>query len=320
MKNFSYNDLITIENLFQAWNEFKKGKRKKTDVMRFERNLENNLFDLHESLKDKTYRHSKYEAFYVNDPKRRHIHKAKVTDRIVHHLLYKYLYELLNSTFIYDSYSCRNEKGTHKAVKRLVIFVRKISNNYTSSCYVLHLDVQQFFASVDHEILHGLLKEKVKNKDILWLLKRIIKSYESEKGKGIPLGNVTSQIFANIYLNGLDQYVKHRLKIKYYIRYADDFIIVSANDRFFPKLIVQLRNFLKSELKLTLHPNKIVQRKLIWGIDFLGYVILPHYTLPRTKTIRRMFKKINEKNLVSYLGYLSHANANKVVRKLSELL
>ena len=130
----SQASLISIENLFQAWNEFKKGKRRKKDVQVFERRLEDNLFDLYLRLKDKNYQHGKYKSFYVNDPRRRHIHKACVADRIVHHLLYKYLYELYDKTFIFDSYSCRLEKGTHRGVKRLFLFIRKVSKNYTNYC------------------------------------------------------------------------------------------------------------------------------------------------------------------------------------------
>src|SRR3990167_9442076 len=150
-----YRDLITIENLFQAYFEFRKDKRKKYDVQLFERNLEDNLFELHRLLKTRTYRHSSYQEFYVNDPKRRHIHKAQVSDRILHHLLYKYLYELFDKSFIYDSYSCRLNKGTHKAIKRLEKFTRIVSKNYTKPCWALKLDIKKFFASIDHDILIG---------------------------------------------------------------------------------------------------------------------------------------------------------------------
>jgi len=146
----SYEDLVSIENIFQAWREFRKGKRKKPDIQKFERHLEDNIFELHHELRSKTYKHGKYQEFYVTDPKRRHIHKSKVRDRVLHHLLYKYLYELFDKHFIYDSYSCRKEKGTHKAVKRLETFARIRSRNYTGQCYSLKCDIKKFFASVDH--------------------------------------------------------------------------------------------------------------------------------------------------------------------------
>ncbi len=316
----SYSEIISVENLFQAWGEFRKGKRKRKDVQIFERNLEDNLFELHGSLEDKTYKHGGYLAFYVQDPKQRHIHKADITDRVIHHLLYKYLYKLFDKSFIYDSYSCRLEKGAHKAVDRLVKFTRIVSKNNTKECWALKLDIKKFFASVNHGILLNLLKRKIKDQNILWLLSQVIESFPS----GIPLGNLTSQVFANIYMNELDQFVKHNLKIKYYLRYADDFIILGTQGLTLRSYIANVREFLQDKLKLQLHPEKIILRKLTWGIDFLGYIVLPHYILPRTRTKRRIFKRLKEKlesenfnaSLQSYLGYLSHANSYQVEQQL----
>ena len=246
----SQASLISIENLFQAWNEFKKGKRKKKDVQTFERRLEDNLFDLHLSLKNQTYEHGDYQEFYVHDPKRRHIHKASVRDRIVHHLLYKFLYSLWDKSFIYDSYSCRLNKGTHKGVARLAKFVCRVSKNYTGSCWVLKGDIKKFFAAVDHRILFSLLSKKIADKNILRLFWKIIDSFNSEmgEGKGIPLGNLTSQVFANIYLNELDQFVKHNLGIKYYLRYADDFVILCEERKRLEALVPGIREFLGARL------------------------------------------------------------------------
>lgn len=324
-------NLISLENLFQAWDEFKKGKRNKKDVQEFEFHLEDNLFGLYESLKNKTYKHGYYEDFYVIDPKRRHIHKAKVSDRILHHLLYTYLYQLFDKTFIFDSYSCRLEKGTHKAVKRLEQFSRKVSKNYARDCWALKLDIKKFFANVNHKILLSILEEKIEDQDTLNLLEEVIESFHSanlasqgqalQSCNGIPLGNLTSQIFANIYMNELDQFVKQKLKIKYYIRYADDFIILDSNKDNLYKYTSILVNFLDENLKLELHPNKIILRKLSWGIDFLGYIVLPHYILPRTKTKKRIIKRIlkeriSNQSLQSYLGYLKHANTYRLRENL----
>ena len=320
MGTHNYEELISIENLFQAWNEFRIGKRKRKDVQFFERNLEDNLFNLHQVLKEKTYKHGQYQSFYVYDPKLRHIHKAIVQDRIVHHLLYKYLYALFDKSFIFDSYSCRLNKGTHKAVDRLEKFTRIVSKNYTKDCWALKLDIKKFFANVDHDILIGLLNKKIKDQDILWLLKQVIESFPT----GIPLGNLTSQVFANIYMNELDQFMKHQLRIKYYLRYADDFLILSNDKESLEQLIEPIGSFLKVKLELELHPKKIIFRKFDWGIDFLGYIVLPHYILPRTKTKKRILQKLKAKqglenfnqSLQSYLGYLSHANAYGVRQKL----
>lgn len=321
-----YLELISVENLFQAWSEFRKGKSKRFDVQDFERNLEDNLFTLHQRLKSKTYRHGQYQSFYIHDPKQRHIHKANVTDRVVHHLLYTLLYKLFDSSFIYDSYSCRLKKGTHKGVERLKKFTRTVSQNYTRDCWVLKCDIKKFFASVDHKILISLLRKKIRNEDIIWLLRQIIDSFYSDRGegKGMPLGNLTSQVFANIYLNELDQFIKHRLKVKFYLRYADDFVFLSNSKKLLYEYVCLLEQFLTNRLKLELHPNKITFRKLEWGIDFLGYVVLPHYIVPRTKTKRRIFKKLKEninsssfkQSFQSYLGYLKHSNSFKLTQQL----
>lgn len=330
-------DLISIDRIFQAWNEFKKGKIGRADVQLFERHLEDNLFILQNSLQKKAYVHGGYHAFYVTDPKRRHIHKACVADRVIHHLLYTYLYDLFDKTFIFDSYSCRINKGTHKGIERLARFTRIVSKNYSRPCFTLKCDIKKFFASVDHETLETLLTKKISDPDILWLLHQVIVSFEIEQGEGIPLGNLTSQVFANIYMNELDQFMKHMLKVKYYLRYADDFIILSDNKIYLEKLLPQIKNFVETELKLLLHPDKIIFRRLSWGIDYLGYIVLPYSVIqPRTKTKRRMIKNLIAKtkeynnNIISevslnqtvqsYLGYLSHANTFKLSRKLKNQL
>ncbi|MEK7154993.1 MAG: reverse transcriptase/maturase family protein [Patescibacteria group bacterium] len=308
----NYSDLICPENLFQAWNEFKKGKTKRSDVQLFDMHLEDNLFNLHLSLQNKTYAHGPYASFYVTDPKLRHIHKASVADRIVHHMLYKYLYALFDKNFIFDSYSCRVEKGTHRGVRRLSAIARKVSRNYTGQCWALKCDIKKFFASIDHQILFDLLVRKISDENIMWLISQVIDSFPM----GLPLGNVTSQVMANIFLNELDKFIKHNLKIKYYLRYADDFIILDNRKDKLELLIEPVSAFLNQNLKLELHPKKVFFRKLEWGIDFLGYIILPHYLLPRTKTKRRIFRKLEQKSLQSYLGYLSHANSYKLQQEL----
>jgi len=329
----NYKTLTSRENILRAWVEFRKGKKKRNDVLAFEQNLEDNLYDLYQDLKNKTYQHGQYKSFYVIDPKRRHIHKAPVRDRVVHHLLYTYLYSAFDSSFIYHSYSCRVRKGTHAGVKSLIKTVRKSSSNHTHNSWFLKCDVKKFFANVDHAILQNILKRKILDQNILHLLENVIVSFSIDsEGKGIPLGNLTSQIFANIYLHELDRFVKHRLKIRHYIRYADDFILLSDNKDSLLRLIEPLKQFLTTHLKLELHPRKMFLRRVSHGIDFLGYIVLPHYTLPRTKTKRRIQRKLTAKtellksgqvtidqlnqSLQSYLGYLSHANAYLLTEKL----
>lgn len=290
-------------------------------------NLENNLFELHGLLRTKTYRHSSYVAFNIYDPKFRHIHKAIVRDRIVHHAIVSVIEPIFDESFAFDSYSCRSDKGIHRAVNRLFVFSRRVSLNYKDSCFALKLDISKFFASIDHEILLDLLKKKLADEDLIWLLQNIIHSFS--EGKGIPIGNLTSQIFANIYLNELDKFVKQNLRVKYYIRYADDFVAVTGEQQHVGLLIRQIEKFLQVNLKLSLHRDKIIIRKLRRGIDFLGYIVLPYYILPRTKTKKRIFRKLEHaicsndsyhfnQSLQSYLGYLKHANSYKIAQQIQD--
>lgn len=321
-----------------AWKKFREGKRKKYDVQLFERNLEDNLFNLHLQLKNKTYHHGFYSSFYINDPKLRNIQKVKVIDRILHHAIYRILYLIFDKSFIFDSYSCRIGKRTHRAVGRLESFVRIVSKNYTSPCFALKCDVKKFFASVDHEILKEIIAKKIKNSDVLWLLEEIISSFSLDSPmaqierrestfcprqsslfsyKGIPIGNLTSQLFANVYLGELDKFVKHELKVKYYVRYCDDFVILSRILADLENLIPKIRDFLDSKLKLQLHEDKVTIRKLRQGIDFLGYAILPNCKVLRTKTRKRMIRKVSSKNISSYLGLLKHCKGYELEGKIS---
>jgi len=307
----------------------------KTDVQNFDLFLEDNIFNLYYQLINKTYRHSDYTSFYVKDPKLRHIHKACVRDRVLHHAVFRMLYPIFDNSFIFDSYSCRINKGTHRAVNRLNYFARKASKNNTKTIYILKLDIKKFFDSIDHNILLFLIKKKIKNEDVIWLIETIINSFSTELSRGIPLGNITSQLFANIYLNELDYYIKHNLRIKYYIRYCDDFIIINNNKEYLEFLILEISKFLNNNLKLSLHPDKIIIKKYHQGIDFLGYVGFPYHRMLRTKTKRRMFKKINwrldqlkqnevsqesfNQTIQSYLGVLKHCNGYKLKEELSFL-
>jgi len=176
----------------------------------------------------------------------------------------------------------------------------------------LKCDVKKFFDSINHQTLIDILKQKIKDENILNLIQEIIFSFEMNSDKGIPLGNLTSQYFANIYLNELDWFVKHRLRIKYYIRYTDDFLILNSDKNYLLGLIGSINHFLNNRLKLNLHPDKIIVRKHNQGIDFLGYVTLPRYRVLRTKTKKRMFRKVADKNIQSYLGILKHCCGYKL--------
>lgn len=171
-----FNEIISLDNIFAAWKEFRAGKRNRPDVQVFERNLEDNIF-FHQEFLDGSFIHAPYRKFHIFDPKHRIIHKATVRDRLVHHAVYRVLNPLFERSFIFDSYSCREGKGTHAAVQRLSEFARKVSKNYRQPCYVLKFDIKKFFDSVDHEILLGILKNKIDDSRARRLLENIVGSY-----------------------------------------------------------------------------------------------------------------------------------------------
>ncbi len=276
-----------------------------------------NIFSLHYDLLYHRYQPGGYEAFNISDPKPRHIHKANVRDRLLHHAIYRQLYPFFDRTFIADSYSCRLGKGTHKALNRFHRFVRATSCNGTRSCWVLKGDIKRFFSSIDHSILIDSLKDYILDPKIIWLLKMVIGSFCSDRSsRGLPLGNLTSQLFANIYLNKFDQFIKHEIRAKYYIRYSDDFVILSDDKTWLRQRVRLINEFLINNLGLDLHPDKLFIRSIFSGVDFLGWVNFVDHRILRVTTKRRMIRKIRKnqspESLASYLGLLSHGHTTKL--------
>ena len=282
-----------------------------------------NIFELHNDLVNYTYKHSPYQAFRINDPKPRQIHKSSVRDRLLHHAVYRVLYPIFDRTFVADSYSCRVDKGTHRALNRFRAFAYRVSKNHHRTCWVLKCDIKKFFASIDQGILIAILKEHISDTDTIWLLSEIISSFYSTKfGVGLPLGNLTSQLLVNIYMNKFDQFIKHSMKVKYYIRYADDFVILSSDKDYLWELLIKIGDFLKEEMNLNLHPDKISIRTIASGVDFLGWVHFPNHRVLRTTTRRRMERRTvghpTLGTIQSYLGLLSHGNTRKLRKPLLE--
>lgn len=331
-----FEKIASAEALFSAWDRFKVDKRYKRDVLYFEKDLEKKIFKLQRELRDKTYRHDGYTGFRISDPKLRDISKATVRDRILHHAVFAAINPIFEPSFIPNSFSCRIGKGTHKGVAAVAKMLRSESRNNTRPCFALKCDVRKFFDSIDHAILFEILENRISDSEALWLMREIIASFSGSKTlfdrKGIPIGNLTSQLFANVYMNEFDQFMKHGLRVRHYARYTDDFIIVSTDKEYLESLVPKIETFLHDRLRLKLHPDKIMIRKYRQGVDFLGYIVLPHCVLPRAKTKSRMFRKLEgrvaqhreglisestlEASLQSYLGVLSHANAYRVAQDL----
>jgi retron-type reverse transcriptase len=313
----TFADIISLENLLLAWREFSKGKRHRQDVQMFGWHLMDNLMRLNHDLTTKKYLHGTYQAFNICDPKPRSIHKASVRDRVLHHAVYRILYPFFDRKFIADSFSCREGKGTHKALDRFHCFSQKVSRNNTSTCWILKCDIRKFFASIDQNTLLGILSIHIQDEEILWLLERIVRSFYSTRlGRGLPLGNLTSQLLVNIYMNEFDQYVKHGLKVKYYIRYADDFVLLSNNKAWLIEQLPKMTRFLYQVLCLELHPNKVCIETLASGVDWLGWVHRFDHRVLRKGTKRRMFRRLEEsarkETVQSYLGLLKHGNTQKL--------
>ena len=311
-----FEDIISLDNFLIAWKEFLPGKRKKSDVVAFSARLMDNIIILHHGLVNHTYNHSSYQAFRINDPKPRQIHKSSVRDRLLHHAIHRILYPFFDRTFVSDSFSCRIGKGTHKALNRFRKFGCEVSRNNTRTCWILKCDIRKFFENIDHEILLAVLKEYIPDRKIIWLMEKVIFSFSSAPDRGLPLGNLTSQLFVNIYMNKFDQFIKHKLKAKYYIRYADDFVVFSDDKSWLEELLPKIGDFLSEQLKLNIHPDKVFIKTLASGVDFLGWVHFPDHRVLRTTTKRRMFKRAEENPkqevINSYRGLLSHGNAYKL--------
>ena len=327
-----YQDLCSFKNIKLAYKKARKGKSKKNYVLKFEKDLSKNLKHLQKELSNKTYKPKPLKEFILRDPKTRKICKSIFKDRIVHHAIINILEPIFDKRFIYDSFASRKGKGQHKAIKRFDEFKRKVSKNgkklkaikdenYVCG-YCLKADIEKYFDTVSHKILINILRDKIKDNNLISLIEKILNNhFVKAKDKGMPLGNHTSQFFANVYLNELDYFVKHKIKAKYYIRYVDDFVILHNSDKQLKRWKKKIDIFLKKELKINLHKDKSKITPLHKGIQFLGFRIFYHHKLLRKSNIYNMKKKLriwqenHKKGLISYEkliekleGWFAHAS------------
>ena len=309
-----------LADLHIAYQDARRHKRQKPYQQRFESNAEENLRELCDELWHRTYTPRPSTCFIITDPKRREVFAAQFRDRIVHHLYYNYVHEMLERTFIDDSYSCIKKRGTHYGIRRLENHIRKESQNYSEPCYVLKMDIKGYFMHINRQRLlditlaslcsmanHKVAKgEKFRwrdviDMDILEYLSRIVimlnpiddcqrrgslndwkhlspeKSlFHSPEGCGLPIGNLTSQLFSNVYLNVLDQYAKRQLHCRHYGRYVDDFYVVSADKEYLRHIAKELSDFLNDSLSLEVNDKKTVICDVRQGVPFLGAYLKPH--------------------------------------------
>lgn len=288
-----WQELCSYENLELAFKKARKHKTIKDYVHVFEKNLQNNLLFLRSELLLHSYRPRPLVNFVIRDPKTRKISKSDFRDRIIHHAICNIIEPIFEKTFIYDSYANRKGKGALNALLRFDYFKRKMSRNNTRKCFILKADIKKYFENVNHKILIKIIREKIKDRRIIRLIQIIFANGANGASDfGMPLGNLTSQFFANVFLNKLDYYVKNTLRIKQYIRYVDDFVILSNDEKKLKKYLLLINEFLRTHLMLVLHPDKSKIIELKQGIGFLGFRIFYHHKLLRKANIRKMQKKI----------------------------
>ncbi|HPW66504.1 MAG TPA: reverse transcriptase/maturase family protein [Salinivirgaceae bacterium] len=358
---------ITLD-LFQSYFDARKNKRNTINALVFEKHLEANLFALANEIIERIYMPKPSICFIVDKPVKREIFAADFRDRVIHHFICNYISPIFEKSFINDSYSCRKGKGTHYGIKRIDHFIRSCSCNYTKDCYILKLDIKGYFMSMNKSLLHEKVKrELICNKNklsfdlelILYLIEKTIFNDPKEnciiKGKkadwkdlpqtkslfhaqpncGLPIGNLTSQLFGNIYMNDFDHWVKKEMKIKYYGRYVDDFILIHQDKNYLLSIIPKISDFLFSTLKLTLHPQKIYLQHYSRGVKYLGAVIKPHRIYIANRTKGNFYNAIEKQNKIarerkptkeeqrafqssmnSYLGIIKHYKSYKLRKNM----
>lgn len=283
-----YSEIISPENLWRAWVQYRKGKRDSDTLLQFERRLEENLISLHDELLSVSYTHGGYRMFHIHDPKERLISIASVRDHVVHQAVYQILYPFFDTIFLPQSFSSRLGRGTSAALSLFHKYLRKQGENTKKSCVILHGDIQKCFDSIDHNILVHLLSKRVTCEKTLDLLRKIIRSYHSShQSRGIPLGNVTSQLFINIYLHELDVFAKSTLMIPRYLRYSDDFVALFSTHEEAFAAIQDMKEFLWRELRLLCPDDHIKIKKNSQGIEILGVRFISGYSVIRPSTRRR---------------------------------
>lgn len=346
-----YDRICEYEELYQSHLEARKGKRYRDDVLLFTDRLEENLIELQNELIWQSYKVGKYRQFYVREPKLRLVMALQYRDRVVQWAIYKQLYPFYDRMFIEDSYACRREKGSHKAADRLQYWLRQVSRK-PGKWYYLKLDISKYFYRVDHLVLLDILSRRIKDPRLIQLLSEIINSEDTRFGLpaglspeectedmwladvGMPIGNLTSQLFANLYLNELDQLCKHELHVHYYIRYMDDVIILLDDKRELARLKTIIEDFLNSVLHLDLN-KKTAIRPCSLCVDFVGYHIWATHRKLKKQTARRMIRNVKrmceqmaagtlsreefERTAASYNGVLQHCNSYGLKQKLNEI-
>lgn len=307
-----YEKICSLENLQLADEKARKGKSWQYGVRIHDRSREQNLVDLQAALLTRSYRTSAYTIFKVYEPKERDVYRLPYyPDRITHHAIMNVLERVFVSVFTVDTYSCIKKRGIHAAANAVKLALK----DKTGTQYCLKLDITKFYPTIDHEILKGLVRRKIKDPDLLWLLDEIINS-----APGLPIGNYLSQYLANFYLTYFDHWLKELIRVKYYFRYADDLVILSSSKDELHHILTNISEYLYQNLKLSVKRNYQVFPVQARGIDFVGYRFYHTHTLLR-KSIKKNFARMmaaspNQQSAASYYGWAKHCNSNHLLKKL----
>lgn len=325
-----FEENLTFEKMIQAHERAKQGKLNRNEVLKFDLNLELNIVNLVEQIRTNKYKMGSYRSFVVYEPKERIIKSLPYVDRVVHQwYVEEFIKKYIVPKFIKDTYACICGRGTHKAVDAVQKYMRIAQKNYGENYYILKMDIKKFFYNIDHDVLFKIMMEHIKDNKLLKFTKLLIDS--DNELVGIPIGNYTSQFFANIYLDKLDKFVKHDLKVKYYVRYMDDFILLVKNREEAKKLYIIISEFLSDTLKLSLneksryYPNS-------FGVNFCGYRIWSTHRLIRNGSKKKIKRKIaiwnklyesgqfERRNFIlsfnSWLGHVKHSNSYTLQSKV----
>ena len=338
-----FDKITAFENLLEASKKAQSGKRYRDSILEFNHNLEGNLLNIQKELRNHTYQPGQYRTFRIYDPKPRLISAAPYRDRVVHHALCNIIIPPIEKRFIKDSYANRGGYGTHRALKRFIDFAR-------NSKYILQCDIKKYFPSIDHEIIKAEIRRYLKCKDTLWLIDKIIDNSNEqelfievfpgdtlstvlERRKGLPIGNLTSQFFCNLYLNKFDHFVKEQLKARKYLRYVDDFALLSDDWDYLVSAREEIEDYL-TKLRLKLHPVKTQLVETKQGANFLGFRVLPEQVRVRNDNLRRSRLRLRQlqydyrygqisleklvQSLQSWEAHLMHGNTYRLRRDIFE--
>ncbi len=315
-----YPQIYNFANLYESFLAARKGKRDRIAVAGFEFDLEHNLLALERELGDQTYRPGPYTNFYIYEPKRRLVSAAPFPDRVVHHALCRVIEPIWEPRFLNTSYACRKGKGTHKALDQAHAWVRRYR-------YAFHGDIVKYFPAIDHQIMRRLLARRIADRQTMWLIDRILNSgagilanetpqvyfpgddlFALNRPRGLPIGNLTSQFWANVYLHELDKFVKHRLRCPAYLRYMDDFVLFTDDKVQLQAWKAAINTFLADHLRLVLHPKKSVVFPSKVGLDFCGFRLYPTHRRLRRSAIRRFLARFRRQRRAYHQNELSLAD------------